>query len=107
MTQILVPSNNKLHIYNFLLELRCIHRDERVVIARMLQFTKVTIMLKGQSPRFKGQICNIPIYVVSTCNTLPRPANINGLVIVKLKRKLEYQGHVCEGSVLVPFSQVL
>ena len=58
-------------------------------------------MLKDQSPKFKGTICNVPIDVVSICNTLPRPDNINGLVIVKLKRKLEYRGHVCEGSVPV------
>ena len=52
----------------------------------------------------KGAVCNVPIDVVSICNTIPRPANINVLVIVKLKRKLEYKGHVCEGSVSVPFS---
>ena len=54
----------------------------------------------------KGAICNVPIDVVSICNTLPRPADINVLVIVKLKRKLEYKGHVCEGSVSLPFSHV-
>ena len=107
MTQILVPSSNKLYLYNFLVELWCNHRLERVLIARRLQFKKVTIMLKGQSPTFKGTICNVPIDVISTCNTLPRPANINGLVIVKLKRKLEYRGHVYEGSIPVPFSHVL
>ena len=33
-------------------------------------------------------------YVVSTCNTLTHPANFIGIVIVKLKTKLEYVGHV-------------
>ena len=28
------------------------------------------------------------------CNTLPRPADSNGLLIAKLKRKLEYKSHV-------------
>ena len=28
-----------------------------------------------------------------SCNMLPRPADSNGLIIVKLKRKLEYKGH--------------
>ena len=55
MTEILVPSSNKLRICNFLVESRCIHRLERVLIARRLQFKKVTIMLKGHSPKFKGQ----------------------------------------------------
>ena len=107
MTQILVPSSNKLYLYNFLVELWCNHRLERVLIARRLQSKKVTIMLKGQSPKFKGAIFNVPIDVVSTCNTLPRPANINGLAIVKLIRKLEYRGHVCEGSIPVMFCEEL
>ena len=107
MTKILVPFSNKLQICHFLVELRCIHRLERVLIARRLQFKKVTIMLKGESPKFKGTICNVPKYVVFTCNTLPHAANINGLVTVKLKKKLEYRGHICEGSAPVPFSHVL
>ena len=64
-------------------------------------------MLKGHSPKFKGPMCNIPVDVVSTCNTLPHPANINGFVILKLKRKLECRGHVCEGSAPALFSHVL
>ena len=104
MTQILVPSSNKLHIYNFPVGLRCIHRLERVLVSRKLQFKKASIMLKDQSPKFKGAICNVPIDVVSTCNTLPCSASINGLAICKLKKKLEYRDHVCEGSVPVPFS---
>ena len=107
MIQILVPSNNKLRICNLLEELRSIHQLERVLIARRLPFKKVTIKLKEQSPKFKGAIYNVSIDVVSTCNTLPHPANINGLVIIKLKRKLEYRVHVCEGFAPVPFSHVL
>ena len=94
MTEILVSASNKLHFFNFLVDLGCIHRLERVLIAKTLQFEKVTIMQKGQSSKFKGAICNVPIYVVSTCNTLAHPANFNGIVIVKLKTKLEYIGHV-------------
>ena len=85
---------NKLQIYDFPIELRCIHQLERVLIARRLQFKEVTIMPKGQSPKFKGAICNVPIDVASTCNTLPCPGDSNGLIIVKLKKKLEYRGHV-------------
>ena len=43
----------------------------------------------------KGTICNIPVIEVDVnCNTLPRPTDSNGLLIVKLKRKLEYESHV-------------
>ena len=83
-----------LYIYDFPVELRCICQLERVFIARRLQFKKVTIMPKGQSRKFKGAICKVLIDIVSTCNSFPRPADSNGLVIVKLKRKLEYRGHV-------------
>ena len=85
---------NKLQIYYLPTELRWIHWLERVLVARKLQFKKVTIIPEGQWPKFKGAICNVPIDVVSTYNTLPRPADSNGLVTVKLKRKLEYMGHV-------------
>ena len=49
-------------------------------------------MLKGKSLKMKGSIRNVPIPEVDVnCNTLPRPADSNGLLIVKLKRKLEYK----------------
>ena len=41
----------------------------------------------------KGALCNIPIDVVDVCNTLPHPADSNGIVIVKLKKKLQYRSH--------------
>ena len=51
-------------------------------------------MPKGKSLKIKG-ICNIPIAEVDVnCSMLPRPAGSNGLIIVKLKWKLAYKGHV-------------
>ena len=38
--------------------------------------------------KFKGDLCNIPIDAADMCNTLPRTADSNGVVIVKFKRKL-------------------
>ena len=52
---------NKLHVYDFTVEFRCINWLERVLIARRLQLKKETIMPKNQSPKFKGAICNVPI----------------------------------------------
>ena len=55
---------------------------------------KMTAMHKGKLLKMKGSICNIPVMEVDVyCKMLPRPANSNGLLIVKLKRKLEYKGH--------------
>ena len=52
-------------------------------------------MPKGQSLKVKGSICNIPISEIgNNCKSLPRPAISNGVIVVKLKRKAEYRGHV-------------
>ena len=49
-------------------------------------------MPKSQGPKIRGAICNVPIDTTDISNNLPRQADRNGLVIVKLKRKLEYRG---------------
>ena len=52
-------------------------------------------MPKGKSLKMKGSICNIPVTEVDVnFNTLHRPEDSNGLLIVKLKLKLEYKSHV-------------
>ena len=51
-------------------------------------------MPKGQSPKLKGSICNVPVDTNDVANTLPQGADSNGLVMIKLKRKLMYRGHV-------------
>ena len=79
-------------------EFRDIQSFERVFIARRLLLRKISIMMKGQSPKLKGVLCNVPIDVVDVCRTLPRPTGSNGIVIVKLKRKLQYRGHVYSES---------
>ena len=56
-----------------------------VLVARQLLFKKINIIPKGQSPKLKGALCNTPIDVVDVCNTPPRPAVSNGIIIVKLK----------------------
>ena len=47
----------------------------------------------------RGAICNDPIDTIDISNTLPRQADSNGLVKVKLKCRLEYKGHVYFESV--------
>ena len=47
----------------------------------------------------KGTLCNISIDAVDVCNTLPRAADSNGIIIVKRKRKLQYIGHLYFQSV--------
>ena len=49
-------------------------------------------MPKGQSPKLKGSIYNVPIDTASVASTLPQGADSNGIVMIKLKRKLAYRG---------------
>ena len=41
----------------------------------------------------KGTLFNIPTNVVNDCNALPYPVDINDIIRVKLKRKLQYHGY--------------
>ena len=56
-------------------------------------------MPNGKFPKLRGSICNVPIDTANIVNVLPRGADINGLVVVKLKPKLCYRGHVYFESV--------
>ena len=75
---------NMLEVCELPKEFTDIRRLERVLVARRLLFKKINIMPKVQSPKLKGGLCNTPIYVVDVCNTLPRLADSNGIIIVKL-----------------------
>ena len=85
---------NKLEVFNLPPRLKVVNRLERVLVAKRILFKKVIIMPKGKAPKMKGAICNVPIEVENTCDTLPRPVHSNGLLLLKLKRKLMYRGHV-------------
>ena len=43
-------------------------------------------MPKGQAPKIKGTICNVPIKDDEICNILPRGMDNNGIVTVALKK---------------------
>ena len=74
-------------------EFQDLRRLERVLVAKRILFKKVTVMPKGQSPKVKGSICNIPISEIdNNCNSLPRTAKSNGVSIVKRKRKAAGHG---------------
>ena len=88
-------------------EFRDIRRLEKVFIARRPLFKKISIMPKGQSPKLKGALCNVPIDAVDVCKTLPRSADSNRIVIVKLKRKLQCRGHAYFESVRPNFIMTL
>ena len=62
-----------------------------------------------KSLKMKGSICNIPVTEIDVnCNTLPRPVDSNGLLIVKLKPKLKNKNHVIfEKALVVQFLEFL
>ena len=51
-------------------------------------------MPKGQQRKVKGAICNVPVECDNTCKVLPRPPERSGFLMLKLKRKLQFRGHV-------------
>ena len=93
--QIIKQSVETLQIFETPAEIKNLNRLERLLIARRILFKKVTVTPKGQFPKLKGPICNIPIYISDITNILPHGADSSGLIMVKLKRKLGFRGHVC------------
>ncbi len=51
-------------------------------------------MPKGQHKKVSGAICNVPVNCDQTCKVLPRPPERSGIIMLKLKRKLEFRVHV-------------
>ena len=70
---------------------------EKILISKRLFFKKVAIMPKEKSAKIKGSIRHTSVEVMDRSTLLPRETNSSGLSIVKLKRKLEYRGHVYFG----------
>ena len=82
---------NKLQIFESPAEIIILNRLERILIARRMLFKKVTIMPKGQFPKLKGAICNIPIDRSDITNVLPHGTDSSGLIMVKLKRSEAFE----------------
>ena len=45
-------------------------------------------MPKGQQPKIRGAVCNIPIQVDAVSNVLSRPADGDGVVTSQVKKKI-------------------
>ena len=86
--------SNKLELYNLPTEFESIRKLQKPLIAKRISFKKVAIMPYGQMEKITGTICKVPVDNIDVTNLLPRTADSNGLVTVKLKRTVEYRGHV-------------
>ena len=85
---------NKLRVDELPPELSLLEMLEQILIAQRMVFEKIIVMPKGQQRKIKGAICNVPVECDQTCKTLPRPPERSGIIMLKLKRKLEFRGHV-------------
>ena len=84
-------------------ELASLEKLEQILIAQRIVFEKIIIMPKGQQRKIKGAICNVPVECDETCKVLPRPPERSGIIMLKLKRKLEFRGHVYFQAVRLQF----
>ena len=86
--------HSKLLVNEIPSELKRLEKLERILIAQHLLFQKIVIMPKGQQRKIKGTICNVRVDCDQTCNVSPRPPESSGKIMLKLKRKLSFRGHV-------------
>ena len=84
---------NKLELTPLPKEIEILNKLEKVLISKRILFKKIVIMPKGQQPKINGAICNVPIRADKVHDCLPNGMDSNGLVFVKLKRKLMFRGH--------------
>ena len=82
------------HVKQYVTIWNYLNKLEKVIISKIILFSKVLVMPKGHSSKIKGAVCNVPVEADSMCNIFPRGADSNGLILLKLKRKLSYHGHV-------------
>ena len=86
--------NNLLFVDETPVGLAALEKLEQILVAQRIVFEKIVVMPKGQQRKIKGAICNVPVECNQTCNVLPRPPDRSGIILPKLKRKLQFRGHV-------------
>ena len=75
-------------------ELSTLEKLEQILIAQRIVFEKKVFMPKGQQRKIKGAICNVPVECDKTFQTLLRAPESSGIILLKLKCKLRFRGHV-------------
>ena len=71
-------------------ELSSLEKLEQILIAQRIVFEKIVVIPKGQQRKIKGAICNIHVECDQTCHQLPRTLHRLGIIMLKLKRKLQF-----------------
>ncbi|XP_057297689.1 uncharacterized protein LOC130628722 [Hydractinia symbiolongicarpus] len=94
LTKRKIPSqavSNNLQMFDLPESMSTLRRLEKIIISKRILFKRIAIMPKGQCPKIKGAICNVPIKADEISNVLPRGMDNNGVVQVALKKKTEFQ----------------
>ena len=55
---------------------------------------KIVVMPEGRQRKVKGTKWNVPVECDQTCNQLVRPSDRSGIIMLELRRKLQFRGHV-------------
>ena len=85
---------NGLQLENVPEELDCLNTLEVILIAKRLLCKKSFIISKRQTPKTHGSIVNVPVNVSESCTQLPREGSCEGVILVKLKKKFSFKGHL-------------
>jgi hypothetical protein len=75
-------------------ELQGINSLEEQLLALSIPFSKIVNLPKGQQLGLKGPVVCVPSNINTTTTVLPRPVSDADIIPVKLKRKLNFKGHV-------------
>ena len=85
---------NNLEVDDVPPELASLEKLEQILVSQRIVFQKIVVMPKGQQRKIRGAICNVPVSCEEMCHVLPRPPDSSGIIMLKLKRKLQFRGHV-------------
>ena len=80
---------NNMYVDEIPVELALREKLEQIIV-----FEKIIVMPKGQQKKVLGPICNVTVNCDQTCKALPRPPERSGIIMLKLKQKLQFRGHV-------------
>ena len=86
--------HNNLTVDEIPLQLQNLNSLEIAFIARRIPFMKLLALPRGKQNCVHGTVVNIPVEPEQCVSVLPPIPSSASMVMVKLKRKLQYRGHV-------------
>ena len=90
----LLSVGNNLWLHEIPAVLKDLNALEVTFIARRIPFMKLLALPRGKQRSVHGCVVNIPVEPEQSVSILPRVPSSSSMITVKLKRKLQYRGHV-------------